>query len=60
MQDAALARMGQQMSDAVASLTPGAMLRAWLPFSPSPPAQMQDAMSNLFKAPFAAREPENA
>jgi len=34
MQDAALARMGQQMSDAVASLTPGAMLRAWLPFSP--------------------------
>lgn len=59
MQDAAMARMGQQMSDAVASLTPEAMLRTWLPLSPWPPAQMQDAMSNLFKPPFAARKPEN-
>lgn len=60
MQDAAMAKMGQQMSDAVASLTPEAMLRTWLPLAPWNPAQMQDAMSSLFKAPFAARKPENS
>jgi len=59
MQDAAMARIGQGMSDAVANLTPEAMLRTWLPLAPWTATQMQDAMSGLFKAPFAAKKPEN-
>ncbi|MCI0756229.1 DUF6489 family protein [Teichococcus vastitatis] len=58
MQDAAMAKLSQQMTDAVASLTPEAMLRAWLPLSPWSPAQMQEAMSNMFKVPSAPKKQE--
>jgi hypothetical protein len=60
IQDAAMAKMGQQMSDAVLNLTPEAMLRTWLPLSPWTPSQMQEAMTSMFKAPFAARPKEDS
>jgi hypothetical protein len=60
IQDAAMAKMGQQMSDAVLNLTPEAMLRTWLPLSPWTPTQMQEAMASMFKAPFAARPKEDS
>lgn len=50
MQDAAMAKLTEQMNDAIASLAPEAMLKTWLPLSPWTPAQMQDAMSAMFKA----------
>jgi hypothetical protein len=60
IQDAAMAKMGQQMSDAVLNLTPEAMLRTWLPLSPWTPSQMQEAMTSMFKVPFAARPKEES
>jgi hypothetical protein len=59
MQDAAMAKLGQQMADAVASVTPEAMLRTWLPLSLWTPAQMQEAMSNMFKAPSSTKKQES-
>jgi hypothetical protein len=59
MQDAAMAKLSQQMTDAVASLAPEAMLRTWLPLSPWTPAQMQEAMSNMFKAPSSTKKRES-
>ncbi|MFH5923023.1 DUF6489 family protein [Roseomonas xinghualingensis] len=50
MQDAAMAKISQQMTDAVANLTPEALLKTWLPLAPWTPAQMQEVMSNIFKA----------
>ncbi|RKK03761.1 hypothetical protein EBE87_24230 [Pseudoroseomonas wenyumeiae] len=58
MQDAAMAKLGQQMADAVANLSPEAMLRNWLPLSPWSPAQMQEAMSSMFKAPSGTKKQE--
>jgi hypothetical protein len=60
MQDAAMAKLGQQMAEAVAGLTPEAMLRAWLPLAPWTPVQMQDAMSNIFKASSGAKKQDGA
>ncbi|MFC7736135.1 DUF6489 family protein [Roseomonas sp. GCM10028921] len=59
MQDAALLKLSQQMTDAVASLAPEAMLRNWLPLSPWTPAQMQEAMSNMFMASPAIKKRES-
>ena len=49
MQDAVLARMQQQMLDAVNTTSPEAMLRAWMPLLPQSPEQMQQAMSAMFR-----------
>jgi len=49
MQDAAMAKIGQQMADAVTNLTPEAMLKTWLPLAPWTPTQMQEFMSGMFK-----------
>jgi hypothetical protein len=60
LQDAAMARIGQRMNDAIANLTPEAMLRTWLPLAPWTPSQMQEAMSSMFKTPFGARPREDS
>jgi hypothetical protein len=49
MQDAVLARMQQQMLDAVDALSPEALLRTWMPLAPQTPEQMRDAMAGLFR-----------
>jgi hypothetical protein len=59
MQDAAMVKLSQQMTDAVASLAPEAMLRTWLPLSPWTPVQMQEAMSNMFKTPPSTKKKES-
>ena len=46
------------MADAVTNLSPEAMLKNWLPLSPWSPAQMQEAMSSMFKAPSGTRKQE--
>jgi hypothetical protein len=56
MQDAAMAKLAEQMNEAVASMTPEAMLKTWLPLSPWAPAQMQEAMSIMFKGPSGAKK----
>ncbi|HEY8613976.1 MAG TPA: DUF6489 family protein [Roseomonas sp.] len=60
MQDAAMAKVGQQMADVITKLTPEAMLRTWLPLSPWTPAQMQETLSNMFKASTSPRAPEDS
>jgi hypothetical protein len=59
MQDAAMAKLGQQMADAVASLAPEAMIRTWLPLAPWTPVQMQEALSTMFKASSGSRKPDS-
>ena len=49
MQDAVLARMQQQMLDAVAATSPDALLKAWMPLLPQSPEQMQQAMAAMFR-----------
>jgi hypothetical protein len=59
MQDAAMAKIGQQMAEAAANLTPEAMLRTWLPLAPWTPVQMQEAMSAMFKSPGSTKKQES-
>jgi hypothetical protein len=59
MQDAAMAKLSQQMTDAVTSLAPEAMLRTWLPLSRWTPVQMQEAFSSMFKAASGAKKQES-
>lgn len=49
MQDAVLAKMQQQMMDAVEAVSPEALLRTWMPLAPQTPEQMRDAMAGLFR-----------
>ena len=49
MQEAVLARMQQQMLDAVNAASPDALLKAWMPLLPQSPEQMQQAMSAMFR-----------
>lgn len=49
MQDAVLAKMQQQMVDAVDALSPEALLKTWMPLAPQTPEQMRDAMAGLFR-----------
>ena len=66
MQEAAMARISQQMADAVSQMTPEAVFRTWLPMAPWTsgaswtPGAMQDAMSSLFGAAFTPKKPENS
>lgn len=50
MQDAVLAKLQQQMLDAVSAASPEALLKAWMPLVPQTPEQMQQAMTALFRA----------
>jgi uncharacterized protein DUF6489 len=47
MQDAVLAKMQQQMLDAVSATTPEALLRLWMPLVPQTPDGMRDAMTRM-------------
>ena len=49
MQDAVLAKMQQQMLDAVDALSPEALLKTWMPLAPQTPEQMREAMTGLFR-----------
>ncbi|MBX6744658.1 MAG: DUF6489 family protein [Acetobacteraceae bacterium] len=50
MQDAVLAKLQQQMLDAVGTTSPEALLKAWMPLVSQTPEQMQQAMTALFRA----------
>ncbi len=50
MQDAVLAKLQEQMLDAVSTASPEALLKAWMPLVPQTPEQMQQAMTALFRA----------
>ena len=52
MQDAVMARMEKQMLEALSATTPEALFKAWMPLSPWNPAQAQEMMANMMRAPF--------
>ena len=47
MQEAVLAKMQQQMVDAVSATTPEALLKLWMPLVPTTPDGMRDAMARM-------------
>ena len=49
MQDAVMAKVQQQMLDAVNVLSPESLLKTWMPRAPQSPEQMRDAMSAMFR-----------
>ncbi len=49
MQDAVMAKVQQQMLDAVDALSPEALLKTWMPLAPQTPEQMREAMTGLFR-----------
>jgi Family of unknown function (DUF6489) len=49
MQDAVMAKVQQQMLDAVNVLSPESLLKNWMPLAPQSPEQMRDAMSAMFR-----------
>jgi len=49
MQDAVMAKVQQQMLDAVNVLSPETLLKTWLPMAPQTPEQMRDAMTAMFR-----------
>jgi hypothetical protein len=49
MQDAVMAKVQQQMLDAVNVLSPESLLKTWMPLAPQSPEQMRDAMASMFR-----------
>jgi hypothetical protein len=49
MQDAVMAKVQQQMLDAVDALSPETLLKTWMPLAPQTPEQMRDAMAAMFR-----------
>ncbi|WP_338324212.1 DUF6489 family protein [Dankookia rubra] len=49
MQDAVMAKVQQQMLDAVNVLSPESLLKTWMPLAPQSPEQMRDAMAAMFR-----------
>ncbi|MFC7477685.1 DUF6489 family protein [Dankookia sp. GCM10030260] len=49
MQDAVMAKVQQQMLDAVTVLSPESLLKTWMPLAPQSPDQMRDAMAAMFR-----------
>jgi Family of unknown function (DUF6489) len=49
MQDAVMAKVQQQMLDAVNVLSPESLLKTWMPLAPQTPEQMRDAMTAMFR-----------
>ena len=49
MQDAVMAKVQQQMLDAVNVLSPESLLKTWMPLAPQSPDQMRDAMAAMFR-----------
>ncbi|MXP65041.1 hypothetical protein E0493_16975 [Roseomonas sp. M0104] len=52
MQAAVMQKMERQMLDALASMAPEALMKAWVPATPWTPGQMQEAMANMLNASF--------
>jgi hypothetical protein len=59
MQEAVMARVEKQMLDAVAAMSPEAMLKLWLPFVPQNPEQFRELFARFFKAPFGSPPPRD-
>ncbi len=55
MQQALMAQIQKQMQDAVASASPEALMRAWLPFSPLTPEQIQKTMAAFVGTAFSPK-----
>lgn len=49
MQDAVMAKVQQQMLDAVTVLSPESLLKTWMPMAPQSPEQMRDALATMFR-----------
>ncbi|RAI59038.1 DUF6489 family protein [Roseicella frigidaeris] len=49
MQDAVMAKVQQQMLDAVDALSPETLLKTWMPLAPQTPEQMREAMASMFR-----------
>ena len=49
MQDAVMAKIQQQMLDAISAGSPEALLKAWMPLAPQSPDQLRDAVAGLFR-----------
>lgn len=52
MQEAVLAKVEQQMLDAVAAMSPEAILRTWMPFVPQNQEQLREIFGRFFTPPF--------
>jgi hypothetical protein len=55
MQDAVLAKIQKQVQEAVAATSPDALMKAWLPFSPLSPEQVQKAMAGMMTAAYGQK-----
>ena len=49
MQDAVMAKVQQQMLDAVDALSPETLLKTWMPLAPQTPEQMREAIATMFR-----------
>ena len=54
MQAAVMAKMEQQMLDAVGNFAPDALLKTWLSLVPQTPEQLQEMTTRFFRNPFGA------
>lgn len=52
LQAAVMAKLEQQMLDAVNSFAPEALLKTWLSLVPQTPEQMRDMTTRFFRMPF--------
>jgi hypothetical protein len=60
MQQAVMARMQQQALDAIAALSPEALLRHWAPLMPQSPEQLRATIASAVAAFAAPMAPPNA
>ena len=52
MQAAVMAKMEQQMLDAVGNFAPDALLKTWMSLVPQTPEQLQEMTTRFFRNPF--------
>lgn len=52
LQAAVMAKVEQQMLDAVSSFAPEALLKTWLSLVPQTPEQLRDMTTRFFRMPF--------
>jgi hypothetical protein len=55
MQEAVMAQIQKQMQDAIASASPEALMRTWLPFAPLTPEQLQKTMAGFVSAALSPK-----
>ena len=54
MQEAAMARIEARMLEAVAAMSPDALLKLWLPLVPQNAEQFRELLARFLKAPFGS------